>query len=379
MADRLTGRPLRVGLDATPLLGTLTGVGMYTRELLRRLGPPDGGPGLDLVATAFTLRGRARLAGALPAGVAARSRPVPARLLRTSWQRSEFPPVEWLCGRVEVFHATNFVLPPLRRARGVVTVHDLSFLRYPHTVSADSLRYRELVPRSVARARVVCTLTEAMADEVADEYRIGRDRIQVTPPGVDAAWFDALPPEAATRRRIGLPERYVLAVGTLEPRKNLPALVAAYRALLADDPGTPPLVLAGPAGWGTALDLSGFSPGAVLTTDYLDTATLRSVVAGASCVAYPSLYEGFGLPPVEALACGVPVVATDLAVTREVLGPAAQLVAAGDVDGLATALARAVDEPRDEARRATRRAQAARWTWDSCAAATRIAYRRAAG
>jgi glycosyltransferase involved in cell wall biosynthesis len=366
---------LRVGFDATPLLGRLTGIGHYARQTFGAIAALPGGP--HLTATAFTLRGTARLPNVTPDGIATRAKPVPAQVLRAAWGRTELPPVEWLCGRVDVFHGTNFVLPPTRRAAGVVTVHDLSFLRYPETVSADSLRYRELVPRSVRRAAVVCALTRAMAEEISAEYGIAGDRIQVTHPGIDEAWFSAEPPDAAARARIGLPRRYLLAVGTLEPRKNLRQLVTAYARLRATRADVPPLVLAGPSGWGGELSTVSLPEGAVYFTGYLDDADLRSTVAGASCLAYPSRYEGFGLPPAEALACGVPVVATDLAVTREVLGAAARLVAPDDPDALSQALADALDDPRDAAADEARRAQARRWTWQGCAEATLDAYRRA--
>jgi glycosyltransferase involved in cell wall biosynthesis len=365
-----------VGLDATPLLGQLTGIGTYTRRLidgLLRLDPAVG-QRPELVATAFTLRGRGALPPVLPAGARAHSRPVPARALRAAWARTEFPLVEWLTGPVDVFHGTNFVLPPSRRARGVVTVHDLSFLRYPETVSSSSLRYRELVPRSIRRAAMVCTLTQAMAEEIAAEYRVGTDRITVTAPGVDESWFTAQPLDELSRRRLGLPERYLLAVGTLEPRKNLRRLIQAYRLLVRDQPGVPPLVLVGAQGWGPALELDSLPAGSVITTGYLADQTLRQVVAGASCLAYPSLYEGFGLPPVEALACGVPVVAADLPVTREVLGAVAHLVPATDVQALAEALRAELNPEPDDAQAAARRAQARLWTWRGCAEATWRAY-----
>ena len=146
---------MRVGLDATPLLGARTGVGRYTLSLLTALTAYDD----ELVATAFTLRGRDQLGSAVPPGVEVRARPAPARALQASWSRTSWPPVELLTGPVDVFHATNFVLPPLRRARGVVTVHDLSYLHHRETVSTASARYRELVP-AVDRARVRSADTE---------------------------------------------------------------------------------------------------------------------------------------------------------------------------------------------------------------------------
>ncbi|HVX47481.1 MAG TPA: glycosyltransferase family 1 protein, partial [Mycobacteriales bacterium] len=248
---------MRIGLDATPLLGTRSGVGRYVEHLVNAL------PAGDLVATAFTLRGAGAgaLPAALPPGVTVRHKPVPARGRQEAGARAEFPPVEFLTGRIDVFHATNFVLPPLRKAAGVVTIHDLTYLHYPETVSAASLRYRELVPRSIARARVVCTPSEAVAAEVREEY--GDTDVVVTPLGVDESWFGTERPDEAWRLAPGLPPRYLLFVGTLEPRKNLPTLLTAYRALRAEHPDTPPLVLIGARGWGPALSTAGLPPDAV--------------------------------------------------------------------------------------------------------------------
>lgn len=326
---------IRVVLDATPLLGPRTGVGRYVENLVRELAER---PELEVVATAFTLRGAGALPAAVPPSVRVRHRPAPARALQAAWERLDLPPVEWLTGRADVVHGTNFVLPPLRRAGGVLTVHDLSYLRYPETVAAASLRYRTLVPRGLRRAAVVLTPSQAVAAEVRDEYALG-DRVVATPLGVDPAWFEAVPFDAAELAARGLPERYLVFVGSVEPRKGLPTLLAALRELHAADPDTPPLVLAGPPGWGPALDTAALPAGAVLPAGYLETPDLRRLVAGAALLAFPSLYEGFGLPPLEAFATGVPVVASDIPVVREVTGTLATLVPAGDVPSLAAALA----------------------------------------
>jgi glycosyltransferase involved in cell wall biosynthesis len=357
----------RVVLDATPLLGPRTGVGRYVENLVRELAALGS---LDLVATAFTLRGAGALPAAVPPAVRVRHRPAPARALQAAWDRLELPPVEWLAGRADVVHGTNFVLPPLRRAAGVLTVHDLSYLRYPETVSAASLRYRTLVPRGLRRAAVVLTPSHAVAAEVRAEYGLG-DRVRATPLGVDEAWFTAVPMPAAELTERGLPPRYLLFVGTVEPRKGLPALLAALRLLHDDDPDTPPLVLAGPPGWGPALEPAGLPAGAVVPAGYLETADLRRLVAGASLLAYPSLYEGFGLPPLEAFAAGVPVVASDLPVIREVTGELAALAPVGDEVALAEALRTALAKP---AAAADLRARARRFTWAACAARTAEAY-----
>ena len=374
---------MRVGVDATPLLGRMTGIGRYTLELLRelerlpaastgRLG--EVGP-VDLVATAFTLRGAGRLAEVVPPGVSVRARPVPARALRTAWSRSEWPTVDRLCGPVDVFHATNFVLPPPGRAAGVLTVHDLAYLTFPDTVSSASLAYRDLVPRGLARARLVLTPSAAVAEQVRDAYGTPEDRVVVTPLGVDLAWGRARPAPADWLAAHDLPSRYLLAVGTLEPRKNLQALVLAHRDLVRRDPEVPPLVLVGGRGWGEALQLDEVRPGAVRLTGHLPIDELRGVVAGAQALVFPSLDEGFGLPPLEALACGVPVLANDLPVTREVLGDQARFCDVADPEafqqGLLDVLAAPAGDPE------SRRARAAEFTWERCARLTREAYARA--
>jgi glycosyltransferase involved in cell wall biosynthesis len=359
---------VRTGLDGTPLLGTRTGIGRYVQALLEYW--PDG-PDRPVV-TAFTLRGGRHLPQVVPAGVATRWRPLPARLVQRAWQIVDWPPVQWTSGPVDVFHGTNFVLPPTGRAAGVVTVHDLSFLRTPSTVSRASARYRTLVPASLRRAAVVCTPSAAVAEEVVAEYGLDPSTVLPTPLGVAPAWFDATPPEAGWLAAQGLPGEYFLCVGALEPRKGIRTAARAHRLARAVDPDLPPLVHVGPPGWGQGLDAE--DAGQLIRAGYRSEAELRAIVAGATALVFPSLYEGFGLPPLEALAAGTAVLASDLAVVREVTADQAVLVPPEDVDAWAAAMLAAAGTSEDPDRAERRRAHARRFTWTECARQTLLAY-----
>lgn len=366
----MTRPPGTVAVDATPLLGTRTGVGVYVEHLVTGLARSVP----SLVATAFSLRGAGELRSVvaeLAPGATVRARPVPARALRAAWLHADVPTVRALVGRVDLFHATNFVLPPTGRARGVVTVHDLSYVRHPDTVSRDSLDYQRLVPRGLERADVVCTVSDAVAAEIVDEYGIAADRIVTTPLGVAPSWFEVTgaPPVGG---------RYVLALGTLEPRKNLAVLVAAHSELWRSGVEVP-LLLTGSEGWGAALSLADAPPGSVRLLGYRPRAEVQRLVAGAAALAFPSRYEGFGLPPLEALAAGTPVVASDLPVLREVLGAHAAFVAPSDPAAWTTALAAVVAAPPSAAARAAAREHAAGFTWERTVARTLDAYALATG
>ena len=309
---------MRVLLDGTPLLGPRTGIGRYTAALAAELAALSD---VDVRAVGFTARGHRELRSAVPPGVRAAGIPAPARALRAAWRRVPFPPVELLAGRGDVVHGTNFALPPSLRAGGVVTVHDLAFLDIP--ADAPDPGFAELVRRSAHRADVVCAPSEAVAAAVRERLRVPRERIAVTPLGVDPEWFTAEPP-GPELRRLGLPDEYYVFIGASGPRKGLDVLLRAHGADL------PPLVVAGPGAPTRARR--------VLRTGYLPEAELRSVVAGARALVLPSRDEGFGLPVLEALACGVPVVCSDLPALREVAGGLATFVPPGDPDALRAAL-----------------------------------------
>jgi glycosyltransferase involved in cell wall biosynthesis len=350
---------LSVLLDGTPLLGQRTGVGHYTAALAEELASRDD---VEMRVVAFTLRGWHKLRSALPHDVWARGLPVSARLLRKCWLRGPLPPVELFAGFTDVVHGTNFVLPPAMRAGGVLTVHDLAFLEHPDDLPPGDARLPELVRKSAERAAVVCTPTRAVADAVTETLGVPTDRVHVTPLGVDPAWFAARAPGEDLRRKLGLGKEYLLHVGDHGPRKGIDNLIKAYSA--AEE--LPPLVLAGPGEAGV--------DGRIIRTGYLNDVELRSVVAGASALVLPSRDEGFGLPVLEALACNVPVVCSDVPALREVAGGQATLVPYGDLDALTAALTDALADPPPSAVLAARRAHAATFTWRNCAETTLDAY-----
>lgn len=350
---------LRVLLDGTPLLGNRTGIGRYTNSLVGELTRMSD---VDTRLIGFTLRGWRRLRTEASDQTRVVGPPVPARMLRAFWSRGAFPPVELLGGRSDVVHGTNFSLPPSVRAGGVVTVHDLDFLEAPEELSDPELP--GVVRRSVRRAGAICTPTNAVAETVMERFDVPESKIVRTPLGVDRAWFDAEAPDEALRREYGLPEEYLVFVGADGPRKGLPTLLRAY------SPDLPPLVVVGP---GPAYD-----HGRLVRTGYLPDEVVRRIVAGSRALVLPSRDEGFGLPVLEALACGIPVVCSDIPALREVSDGHGVLFPAGEHEALRAALRAALAQPMHEQATALRQAHAARFTWRACAEATVSAYRLAA-
>lgn len=352
------------------MLDPPTGVGRYTAELADALERS----GVSLARYAVAWGGRVP---ELLNGPATRIK-LPARLAQSLWQRGWGPSVETRLQRAgqragqagpRLLHATNFVLPRLERVPGVVTVHDLSFLR--DDVFPGGERLRELVPWSIERAAKVIVPTAAIGAEIQERYSVPGEKIAVTHEGVSPLFFGASRLSDTNLGRMGIPGPFVVAVGTIEPRKNLARLLAAWRIVHERLPEWR-LVLAGPKGWGPELPET---PGVILT-GWVGDETLPGLYAAADVFCYPSLYEGFGLPPLEAMAAGCPVVAGRYSAAEEVLGDAAVLVDPLDVDALADSLITlATDEPLRRSLQVAGRARAATFTWDGTSKATINAYR----
>ncbi len=365
---------MRIAYDAAPLMNARTGVGHYAATLLDRLLELDSSLQFHLFALT-----RSHGRDGIPPGdrIMLRHPRLPARVVVRAWESAGWPPGEWLVGDVDVVHGTNFWLPPIRRRNGVVTIHDLTFWIYPELCTAPVRRYRWIVPKVLARCALVITPSETVRAQVASELGFPANRILVTPEGVTPA-FKAATADPVLAARLGIDRPYVLFVGSREPRKNLARLIEAFARLPDRDLQ---LVLAGPSGWG-GLDLASLANRAGLMGDvifpgYLEDRELAALVAGAWVFAFPSIYEGFGLPPLEAMAAGVPVVAGRAGSLPEVLGEAPVWCDPLDVDSIAHALVRAAtdDEERTRAVEAGQ-TRAAVFDWEDTARRTLEAYRR---
>jgi glycosyltransferase involved in cell wall biosynthesis len=366
-------------MDVTPLIGVRTGVGAALADIRTALAALGDAPRVEPYALSIRAR---RHRDDLPPGT--HFVPVPARLLLRAWTRLDVPRVDAWLGRVDVVHATNYLAPPSRHPT-LVTVYDCSFVRYPELCTPEVRAFEPALRRAIARGVTVHTSSEFVAAEIDELFGPGlRDagRIAVVPLGVPA--LDApprLPPMISSRVE---GTRYVLSIGTIEPRKNLPRLVAAFGALATSDPEVR-LVLAGKDGPDRpAVDraIARLAPSArdrVVVTGAVDDAARHALLVGAAVVAYPSVYEGFGFPVLEAMSCAVPVVTTRAGAIPEVAGDAAVLVDAADTDALAAAL-RAVLV--DGALRTTLvdrgRERVLRYTWASTARSLAAVYERLA-
>ena len=363
---------MRVAFDWGPLLDPPTGVGRYTRELAASLELL----GTDLTRYAVAWGGGRGGSGVLAGGPGGEGERVarwrmPARLAQASWRIAGVPSIDRLTGPVDIVHATNFVLPAVGRTPGVVTVHDLSYLR--EDTWPGGRRLRGLVPWSLERAASIVVPTYAVAGELIERYGVAAGRVHVTYEGVAPVFFGARPLSAAALSRMGIPGPFILAVGTLEPRKNLEKLLKAWKAASDSVVGWT-LTLAGPRGWGPDLPRTSN----VVPLGWVGDETLPGLLAAAELFCYPSLYEGFGLPPLEAMAAGTPALVGRYNCAEEVLGDAAELVEPNDVEAMREGLVALVQDPLKRQRMARAgRVKALAYTWERTASATIDAYRAA--
>ena len=282
---------------------------------------------------------------------------------------------------VTLFHATEHLLPKLTRARSVFTLHDIAYLLYPQYHLLQNRIYLALMmPRFLARADAVICVSEATRRDALKFYKLNPAKLHVIPEGVEPRFNPEINPERLTTicAKYHLPQRFFLYVGTIEPRKNLAALLDAYAALRAEHPDIG-LVIAGGKGWlyksfFERLRASGLEPHVILT-GYVPDEDLPDLLKCAEAFVFPSAFEGFGLPPLEAMACGVPVLCSNASSLPEVVGEAGLLLPPNDARAWAEALSRVLADAQLRADLRTRGLARARlFTWENAARRTLAVY-----
>lgn len=371
---------MRVVVDIQAALAQRAGVGRYTKSLVEALTPLAGGDELFLFCFDFMRRGAAfQLPGARVKAV----RWIPGRIVQQAWKRGGGPAFDVFSGSADVFHFPNFVCPPLRKGRAVVTIHDVVFKRLPYTVEPRNLDYLNArVPDTLRRADAIIAVSQCTARDLAEFLNVSPEKITVIYEGID----DHLKrPDsaaiAAMREKLGLERPYLLMVGTVEPRKNIPFLVDVFEAL-GDFDGD--LVLAGMKGWRADPIINWMRNSTrshqVRWLEYVPEEHLAALYAGSELFVFPSLYEGFGFPPLEAMLCGTPVVASKAGALEEILGDACVFVEEFDVQAWADTIHRLLGDSAQRSALVQKGFErAARYTWSRCAAETWQLYRRLGG
>ncbi len=370
------GRP-RIGVDLRALVGTVSGIGTYTRSLLLHLAQSGWA---DYVGMAHKeVEGAEELEDA---GVQLEQRSAPLGVI---WQQL-YLPGRLQRGDIDLFWSPLFTLPIGIDVPSVVTIHDLTPLLHPETHTLKvRMSIRPFLSRTIAKAGRIIADSEATATDIRQHFPASSARLQVIYPGIEDIFEpgDALE-IASTRKELKCPGGYFLFAGTLEPRKNVAFLLDAWESLRQEDSGVPKLVLAGGYGW-RSLDLLDRirrleGTGSLLYLDRLERDRLVRVFQAASVFVLPSLYEGFGLPAAEAMACGIPTIVTNTSSLTEVIGDAGVTVELDDVAGLKDALRRLSRDTAWAATVGTRcRERARRFDWSRAAAEMEQVFRQRLG
>ncbi len=366
---------MRIGIDARLTHYRQAGISTYTVSLLRALAEVDAD---DEFTVLQSRKSREHIVTA--PNVRRKSLWTPAH---HRWEQVALP-LELAPLGLDLLHSPDFIPPFHRRCRAVVTIHDLAFLRYPETLTDESRRYYRQVKRAVESADAVIAVSESTKDDIVEllgeperkiavVYEAAANRFRPVPP---ADYVEAL------RARFDVQPGYFLFVSTIEPRKNLLTLLRAYALLHSGRRASlPPLVVAGAKGWLKEPALDEMVPlphGSVRFVGAVTDEELLWLYNGALALTYPSLYEGFGLPPLEAMACGTPVICSNTSSLPEVVGEAGLLVAPLDEDGWARAMGQVLeDETLRQGISAKGLERVKEFSWEKAARETLAVYRKA--
>lgn len=374
---------MRIGLDGFPLAMPRTGIGHYTFELARSLALLSTTDEFELISPlAFDASVLAEL----------QDSGSPSNLSATNPEQTRFSKRWWSIGlplylrraKLDLFHGTNYEGPLWNRSSTVVTIHDLSLLLHADKHEERlARRARRRLPVAARSSVMIITATESVKREICEHLGVRPERVAVTPYAPRRAFRPVhLEQTIETRRRLGIEDEFILFVGTIEPRKNLLTLVRAFDEILRHTALRPQLVIVGREGWLNS-DLHSFIERSgigerLLLTGYLPETDLAALYSSCRMCVYPSLYEGFGLPPLEAMACGAPVITSNIPTIVETVEASARLVAPTDTRALAFAIIELLGDEAERRRLSSAGLQrAAQFSWERTARQTMDVYREA--
>ncbi len=319
---------MRICIDIQSTIGKIAGVGRYTKMLVDALLKNNQGNEIVLFYFDFMRKG-SPFTGAINASYRENAvRWLPGRVVQKLWKTIYFPPFNWFSGRADVYHFPNFIIPPISCGKKVVSIHDTSFIRYPQFTERKNLKYlHNNIRHTLIKADAIITISHFSADELKAIFPESANKVYVIYPGTDH--FQNIPSKEKIEKvcsKYKISKPYLLNVGTLEPRKNQMLLVDIIEKMSDDFQ----LVIAGMRGWKYERILEKIynskSKAKIIYLEYVPEDELKALYAGASLFVFPSLYEGFGFPPLEAMAYSLPVVAAKCGSLPEVLGNAAFFV-----------------------------------------------------
>jgi len=369
--------PLHIVVDFSAAIHQRAGIGRYTRNLIRAALAQDRANRYTLLHSRASPEAITAATDPLPSNARTLQVPLSPRWFTLLWHRWRVPmPLRSLVGPWDIYHSPDFVLPRVRGGRTIVTVHDLSFLRTPQFAEPGLRRYlAKAVPKAVREADLVLADSAATQADIQELLHVSPAKIQVVHAACDERIRRVT--EVGTlqevQQRLGLPRPYILSLGTLEPRKNFEGLIRAYHALVQAHPDVPHhLVIVGGKGWlyegiFRARAETGLADRIHILTEVGDE-DLPAVYSMADVFTFPSWYEGFGMPPLEAMACGVPVVASPRGSLPEVLGDAALYADPENVEEIAEAMSRLLEDGQVRAALVQRgHKQVQRFSWERSA------------
>ena len=375
---------MRILAEASAAFAQGAGIGRYSREVLSRVVPLMPDAGWTLFRTRDGMGSPYVRENAFDGErVRTVTAPFSRRRADQLWHRLRMPlDVRLIAGAADLVYSPDFTAPPAFGPPRVVTIHDLAFLTHPERTTPALRRYLGgIVPREVTRATHLVAVSEATRAEVVELLAVPPAKVTVVRNGVDRRFLDAETLSAEQRARLKLPEAYMLMVGTIEPRKNHDAVLRVLDQLTTTL--RVPLVIAGRAGWGCEATLLAAKrlerQGKVVLLDYVPETDLPSLIASAAVLIYPSWTEGFGLPVIEALATGVPVITGTAPALREAGGDLACYVDPGSDEEIRVAIEAVLERSDTAELRAARKQWAATFDWDESAMVLRDVLRQAAG